>query len=169
MPLRKDAELKGKDLAQAWKDGENRQGLAEGSKATQFEPGNDLTPIRNLGRDPVTGRILPGSRLPGAGRKKGGNNKAVKAIKEFMVELLDDEGYRRTLTKRIKAGELPGVELFLLTKALGKPREEIEITANVPLFALPTMFRLKEDEVDAESVKVLEEGDVNGGNPILER
>jgi len=167
MPLRKDAELKGKDLAQAWKDGENKQGLAEGSKATQFQPGNDPGPI--LGKDPATGRFLPGCKPVGGGRKKGGNNKAINSIKAFTAELLDDEGYRRTLTKRIKAGELPGVELFLLTKALGKPREEIEITANVPLFALPTMFRLKEDEVDAESVKVLEEGDVNGGNPILER
>jgi hypothetical protein len=96
---------------------------------------------------------------PGGGRKKGGNNKAVTAIKEFMVELLNDSHYRNGLVRRIKAGELPSVELFLLTKALGKPKEELEITANVPLFALPTSFVMKEDEVEAESVKVLTEGD----------
>ena len=98
---------------------------------------------------------------PGAGRKKGSNNKAVTAIKEFMVELLNDSHYRNGLVRRIKAGELPSIELFLLTKALGKPKEELEITANVPLFALPQSFVMKEDEVEAESVKVLTEGDTN--------
>jgi len=105
---------------------------------------------------------------PGGGRKKGGNNRAVKAIKEFMVELLNDSHYRNGLVRRIKAGELPAIELFLLTKALGKPKEELEITANVPLFALPAAFVMKEDEVEAESVKVLTEGDADGGNSVRE-
>jgi len=85
-----------------------------------------------------------------------------------MVELLNDSHYRNGLVKRIKAGELPSIELFLLTKALGKPKEELEITANVPLFALPQSFVMKEDKVEAESVKVLTEGDADGGNSVRE-
>jgi hypothetical protein len=54
-----------------------------------------------------------------------------------------------------------------LTSA-GKPKEEIEITANVPLFALPPAFTLKEDDVEAESVRLLEEGDEDGANKVRE-
>ena len=131
-------------------------GYSEAERANQFKRGNNDYPSVK-GPD---GKFLKGNPgVPGAGRKKGGNNEAVKAIKEFMVELLDDDHYRSGLVKRIKAGELPQIELFLLTKALGKPKEEVEITTNVPLFALPATFVLKEDEVEAESVRVLEEGD----------
>jgi len=121
-----------------------------------------------LRKDPATGKMVPGIAAEGhgtAGAKKGNRDAAaVKSIKDFVVELLDDEHYRMTLTRRIKAGELPSVELFLLTKALGKPKEEIEITANVPLFSLPTSFVLKEDVVEPESVKLIEEGAENGEN-----
>lgn len=112
------------------------------------------------------GQFVKGNVSPSPGRKKGGNNETVKAIKQYMSELLDNAVYRRGLSKRIKAGELPGIELFLLTKALGKPKEEIEITANVPLFALPTSFILQEDVVEAEDVKMLGEGDENGEDTV---
>ena len=133
----------------------------EAEIATRFKKGNKSH--WGLRKDPVTGKMVPGVPAEGHGTvgcKKGNkNHKAVKAIKDFMVELLDDEHYRMTLVRRIKAGELPGVELFLLTKALGKPKEEITVTANVPLFALPASFVMKEDEVDAESVRLIEAGD----------
>jgi hypothetical protein len=63
---------------------------------------------------------------------------------------------------------LPQIELFLLTKALGKPKEEIEITQNVPLFALPPTFLLQEDVVEPESVKLIEEGTENGADKVRE-
>ena len=149
-------------------------GHDEGSKKNQFKKG-DFDAMGKQ-RDPVTGQLLPGDHRPGYGgrpieddgspppKKKRGrprkvNADSVKAIKEYMVELLNDEVYRRGLTRRIKGGELPQVELFLLQKAIGKPKEEVEVTANVPLFALPTTFLLKEDDVEAESVKVLTAGD----------
>jgi hypothetical protein len=148
--------------------------------AHQFKKGD--WDERNLARDPVTGRLLPKDRAP---KDEGGldapvvpkkkverprnvNADSVKAIKEYMVELLNDEAYRRGLTRRIKGGELPQIELFLLQKAIGKPKEEVEITANVPLFSLPTTFLLKEDDVEAEDVKVLEAGDENGANQVRE-
>lgn len=110
----------------------------------------------------------PGSR--GYGKDVSEGKKANQEIKKFMAELLDDPKYRRNLVRRIKAGVLPSVELFLLTKAIGKPKEEVEITANVPLFSLPTTFLLKEDEVvEAEGVKLLEEGVKDEGNPVGER
>lgn len=157
------AELATRDLAAEFAPREP----TEAEIATRFQKGN---PSRfGKTKDPTTGKFVAGQgRTPGSGRKKGGNNQAVKAIKDFMVELLDDEHYRMTLVRRIKAGELPGVELFLLTKALGKPKEEIEITANVPLFSLPTSFLMKEDVVEAESTRLLGEGDENGGNKVRE-
>lgn len=72
----------------------------------------------------------------GSGRKKGQTTKITNTIKEFTQSLLDDGEYRESLRKRILSGALPQVELFLLTKALGKPTEHIEVTANVPLFSV---------------------------------
>lgn len=145
-------------------------------KATQFKVG-DWDEMEKT-RDPVTGQILPGGNRNfrdlvikpkgQGGRPKGSNNQAVKAIKEYMIELLDDDKYRAGLTRRIKSGELPQIELFLLTKALGKPKEEIEITQNVPLFALPPTFLLQEDVVEPESVKLIEEGTENGADKVRE-
>lgn len=83
---------------------------------------------------------------PGSGRKKGQLAKSTIEIKEFMLALLDDKEYREGLKRRIKNGELPQVELFMLNKTLGKPVEEVKISANVPLFALPVTFKMGEDE-----------------------
>src|SRR3990167_1404165 len=134
-----------------------KAGRHPNSVAHQFKPGNPS----QLGKGK-----LQGEQISPQGEKIRQGRKATKAIKEFMVELLNDSHYRNGLVKRIKAGELPSIELFLLTKALGKPKEELEITANVPLFALPQSFVMKEDVVEAESVKVLTEGDADGGNSI---
>ena len=92
----------------------------------------------------------------GAGVKKGQKHRATLAIKAFMLGILDDPKYRRSLERRIKAGELPAVELFMLTKTLGKPTEEINITANVPLFSLPPAFAMREDDaIEADVVPLL--------------
>lgn len=138
-----------RDLAEEFK---NKAGQHPNSKAHQFQKGNPS----QLGKGKTQGEKISDGR------------KEVKAIKEFMMDLLSDSHYRNGLVKRIKAGELPQIELFLLTKTIGKPKEEVEITTNVPLFSLPATFLLKEDEVEAESVKVLEEGDVDGGNQVRE-
>jgi hypothetical protein len=146
---------KDQDLAAKWKD---HPGMGQ----------DEATKTRRQDKDDITGRFVKGNKQPGGGRPLGSNNDSVKAIKQYMAELLDDPGYRAKLTRRIKAGELPQIELFLLTKAIGKPKEEIEVTANVPLFALPTSFVLKEDDVEAEDVKVLEAGESNGADQIRE-
>ena len=145
-----------RDLAAEFKE---KAGRHPNSVAHQFKLGNPS----QLGKGK-----LQGEQISPQGEKIRQGRKATKAIKEFMVELLNDSHYRNGLVKRIKAGELPSIELFLLTKALGKPKEELEITANVPLFALPTSFVMKEDVVEAESVKVLTEGDADGGNSVRE-
>ena len=145
-----------RDLAAEFKE---KAGRHPNSVAHQFKPGNPS----QLGKGK-----LQGEQISPQGEKIRQGRKATKAIKEFMVELLNDSHYRNGLVRRIKAGELPSIELFLLTKALGKPKEELEITANVPLFALPQAFVMKEDEIEAESVKVLTEGDADGGNSVRE-
>lgn len=179
--------IKTRDLASEFNRQRKNSGNHPNVRKHQFKKG-DIDKM-NKQRDPVTGRLLPGDHRPGYGgrppeddggldapvpvkRKPGRPRKvnadSVKAIKEYMVELLNDEVYRRGLTRRIKGGELPQVELFLLQKAIGKPKEEVEVTANVPLFALPKTFLLKEDDVEAESVKVLTAGDEDGGNQVRE-
>jgi len=102
-------------------------------------------------------------KIPGSGRKKGQAATSTTSIKTFTMELLDREDYRESLQKRILEGLLPQVELFLLTKTLGKPTEHLEISAPVPLFNI-TGRTVDEGELLAEVVvrKQLLSGEEDG-------
>ena len=126
--------------------------------AAEFADGGYDKPNPNNKRPDIIDKMgLPKSWRPRPPRKKkGGHQKATVAIKAFMLGILDDPKYRRSLERRIKGGELPQVELFMLTKTLGKPTEEINITANVPLFSLPSTFAMREDDaIEADVVPPL--------------
>lgn len=145
MPVKPMKDLKKRDLAEEWAEGSDHR-LAE-----------------ETAEDRAVNKFRKGTpRYWGGGTKKGSKrHRSTLAIKEFMLGILDNPRYRKSLTRRILRGDLPQVELFMLTKTLGKPVEEISITANVPLFSLPSAFKMREDDtIDADTVSpLLKSGD----------
>jgi hypothetical protein len=81
------------------------------------------------------GRFAPGhSRLPKAGRTKGTSNKTTRAIKEFLAALADDAEVQGAVRERIVSGD--AVAFFrAVDHVLGKPKESVELTANVDIAA----------------------------------
>jgi hypothetical protein len=77
-------------------------------------------------------------RPPNAGRKKGTPNKTTIAVKEFFTELFQDEGYRRGLIRRMKAGRASKQELYGLQLLGGRPAMVLEVPG---LEALATTLR----------------------------
>ena len=79
---------------------------------------------RSCGRLP-NGRFAPKSRP--AGRKKGTPNRATRAIKEFLAQLVEDVGVQDAVRERILASEV-GAFFRAIDHVIGKPRETIDAT-----------------------------------------
>ena len=78
------------------------------------------------------------ARLPmPRGRPKGVPNKATIAIKEFLRCCLDDPRYRARFRRQMFNGEIsPALEQMAYHYVIGKPREQIDITATVGITTL---------------------------------
>lgn len=136
MPVKSAKELKERNLAEEWADGvDGRRKPPPTAAERKLERLTEGIP-----------KTWTAKSRKGIGGKKGMRHKSTIAVKEFMLSILDNPKYRKSLERRILAGALPQIELFMLTKTLGKPVEEINVTANVPLFSMPAAFVLREDE-----------------------
>jgi hypothetical protein len=82
------------------------------------------------------------------GRPKGGLNKSTLEGRAFAQQLVNDPEYRTTLRERLLAGKLPpGVESMLWFYAIGKPKEEVELSTSVGTRDVASM---SDDELVAE-------------------
>jgi hypothetical protein len=66
------------------------------------------------------------------GRAKGTLNKATLAGRAFAERLVNDPEYLASVVARAKAGKLqPGIEQMIWYYALGKPKEQLEVSGSV--------------------------------------
>jgi hypothetical protein len=81
--------------------------------------------------------ILPkGQRHPGAGRAKGTPNAVSVDARQLVSELVTDPLYQRRLRDDFRARKLhPTMESIVWAYHLGKPRQDINIDANVTVNA----------------------------------
>ena len=86
-------------------------------------------PHHNGGR--IVARFTEGHRKVG-GREKFTPNKRTVMGREFAERLVNDPEYIASVEARAKAGKLPpGVEVMLWYYALGKPKEQLEVSGSV--------------------------------------
>lgn len=82
-------------------------------------------------------RIATLAKYRANGRPPGMPNKVVIAVKTFLRDVLDDPRYRANFRKRMFKGDIaPAVEQMAYHYVIGKPRERIDITANVGITTL---------------------------------
>jgi len=73
-----------------------------------------------------------GERHPGSGRKKGTPNPISIEARQLAVELVNGAEYQRRLRRDFEARKLhPTIESLVWAYAIGKPRQDIAINANV--------------------------------------
>ena len=66
------------------------------------------------------------------GRKRGTPNRATGDVRECCAKLVADPAYLAALRRRLLAGELaPAVETMLWHFAFGRPKDSLEMDANV--------------------------------------
>lgn len=63
----------------------------------------------------------------GGGRPKGVPNVATREQKAFFQAILESDDYRDSFRRRVLRGE-PGLETLMHHYALGKPKEQVEVT-----------------------------------------
>jgi hypothetical protein len=86
-------------------------------------------------------------RGPGPGRPKGVPNKATTEVKKLCTALVEDADYQARFRTRMLAGKLPPmVEAMAWYYAFGKPREQIQLDANV---RMPTIINRLRGAADA--------------------
>jgi hypothetical protein len=64
------------------------------------------------------------------GRPLGHGNKITKAVREIAQDFVNDPEYRALLKARIACGEAPGMEKLLWHYAYGRPKMQVEVTAD---------------------------------------
>lgn len=64
------------------------------------------------------------------GRKKGVPNKNTREIKDFSKGFLERPAYRKSLKRRVDAGEAPHMETLLHHYGYGKPKESLDVNVN---------------------------------------
>jgi hypothetical protein len=89
------------------------------------------------GRPFQKGRPKP----PGSGRKKGTPNKATRAVKEFLSQLMDDPQVQARLRQRIMEGDTWAF-LRAVEHVIGKPRQSVEQRV-----AGPVVFSWQDDRI----------------------
>jgi len=78
------------------------------------------------------GRFTKGStRPPSAGRRRGTPNRATRAVKEFLSEILDRADVQDAIRERILAGDT-GAFFKAIEIVHGKPRQALEVNRDVP-------------------------------------
>ncbi len=87
------------------------------------------TPAKPRGRPFQKGGGDPRS---GGGRPPGVQNKVTREIKEIAQGLLEDPIYQAKLKEQLQEGKLaPPVLCLLYNYAYGKPKETVDVTADV--------------------------------------
>jgi hypothetical protein len=76
-------------------------------------------------------RNTSGLKRGGPGRPPGVPNKASSEIKEAARSIVEDAEYVESLKRRVKAGRAPHMETLLFHYAYGKPKETVDLNANV--------------------------------------
>lgn len=78
------------------------------------------------------GRFTRGStRPPNAGRRKGTPNRATRAVKEFLSEILDRADVQDAISERILTGDTAA--FFKAIEIVhGKPRQALDLNHEVP-------------------------------------
>ena len=73
-------------------------------------------------------------KTPGSGRKKGSLNKKTLELRGLMAALAGDISYQRKLRKDfIKRRVHPSTEALVWAYTIGRPKEQIEMSANVSM------------------------------------
>ncbi len=73
-------------------------------------------------------------RTPGSGRKKGTPNKKTVALRELMAALAGDVFYQEKLREDFRRRRVhPAVELRVWEYAVGSPKQQIEVSADVTM------------------------------------
>jgi len=77
-----------------------------------------------------------GTRLPGAGRKKGTPNKISVEVRRLVSDLMTDADYQRRLRADFRQRRVhPTIEALIWTYHLGKPKQQIELSGSVDVTA----------------------------------
>jgi len=75
-----------------------------------------------------------GTRHPGAGRKPGTPNKISVEVKTLVSQLVNDVAYQHRLRHDFRRRKVhPTIEALIWTYHLGKPRQTIDVNANVDI------------------------------------
>ena len=99
---------------------------------------------------------------PGPGRPKGGLNKTTIEVRNAARALVEDPSYRAELSKRLIAGTAPHMETLLWHHAYGKPKDVVEVVADV---GVSKIIRVIVDADDVGSpVKRIGDGEAEGGS-----
>ena len=81
-------------------------------------------------------RNTKGLRRGGAGRPRGSLNKATADVRALAQSFLSRPEYLASRQARIDRGAAPQLEVLLHYYAHGKPKETVDLTADVPPFVV---------------------------------
>lgn len=81
-------------------------------------------------------RPLPGERIPGSGRVKGTPNRVSVELKVLVNELVNSPKYQAKLRLDFERRRVhPMIEALIWNHSLGKPKETVQLTADVQVSA----------------------------------
>jgi hypothetical protein len=87
-----------------------------------------------MGRKPPPPHQKGIPRTPGSGRKRGTPNKRTVALRELMAALSGDVFYQQKLQDDFRKRRVhPSVEVRVWEYAIGRPKEHIELSAEVSM------------------------------------
>jgi hypothetical protein len=102
----------------------------------ESQAGADLGRNVNVRRVKAPVIVPKGQRYPGSGRVKGTPNRVSVELKTLVSELVNDAAYQHRLRQDFQRRRLhPTIEALVWAYALGKPRQDIQVSGSLDITA----------------------------------